>query len=139
MTDDETRRALFWAVCIPVRLGVAAAALTIGYVAPRWLPLVAVYAAFTALGFAYNAVLTLVGKKRYGGFGGLVWWAEVRWVHLVLWTSTAVLAFRHVPWAGAILLADACLGIGAGGWHFLSISLPDSSAGPPPTSPRITS
>lgn len=101
-----------------MRLCVAAAALAIGCITPRWLPLVGIYTAFTALGFAYNAALTLTGRKHHGGLGGLVWWDKVQWVHLVLWTATAVLAFRRVPGAGALLLVDVFLGIGAGAWHF---------------------
>lgn len=119
MPDRPRLRALFWTVCIPVRLGVAAAALAIGHWAPRWLPLVAVYAAATALGFAYNAALTLAGRKRRGGLGGLVWWARVRWVHLALWAAAAALAFRRaVPWGpGALLALDVVVGAVAGALH----------------------
>lgn len=118
MPDETTRHALFWDVCIPVRLGVAAVALVIGYLVPRWLSFVAIYATITALGFAYNAALTLAGRKRYGGLGGLVWWSEVRWLHLILWSTTAVFASYRVSWAGGVLVADAFVGVLAGVIHF---------------------
>jgi hypothetical protein len=118
MPDDAQRRFLFWSVCIPVRVAIAVATLVVGYLVPRWLPLVAVYATATAHGFAYNAALTLAGRKTHGGLGGLVWWADVRWVHIATWSATAALAFARVPWAGGVLVADALVGVGAGAWHF---------------------
>ena len=117
MRDEEDalspkhRRLLFWTVCIPIRLGLAVIAILIGVYAPRLLPLVAVYATITAAGFLWNALLTLAGRKRFGGFGGRVWWSRSRWVHIVLWASAAVAAAFRAPWAGAFLAADALVGI----------------------------
>ena len=104
------RKLLFWSCCVPVRCAVAAAALVVGYLFPEWLRLLSIYTAATALGFLYNAFLTLAGAKRFGGFGGRVWWAEMRWLHVALWTGTSALALAGVRWAGALLCADVVAG-----------------------------
>lgn len=116
--DPRTRLRLFWTVCVPVRVGVATAALVVGAYAPHLLRYVGVYAALTAAGFAWNAARACAGGKRTGGFGGVVWWTRLRYVHVALWATCAALALQRVRWAGAFLAADALLGALAGALHF---------------------
>lgn len=124
MTTSPSLHRLFWTVCLPVRLTIAALVLTL-------LPptLVTLYTGLTAAGFLYNALLTLAGRKTRGGLGGVVWWNEVRWVHIALWAATSVLSSQRVPWAGWLLVADVVVGavarlVTAGGGGTPSPSLP---------------
>jgi len=105
-----TRDRLFWTVCLPARTALGAGALAIGYAAPQLLRWVGLYALFTALGLAANAVRAALGHKTHGGFGGRVWWTRARYVHATLWATCAALAFARVPWAGALVLADVAVG-----------------------------
>tara|TARA_B110000046_G_scaffold78194_1_gene86320 strand:+ start:1004 stop:1393 length:390 start_codon:yes stop_codon:yes gene_type:complete len=116
--DPDTRRRLFWAVCVPVRVGLATGALVIGARAPQLLLYVGIYAALTAAAFAVNAMRAHAGGKRTGGLGGAVWWARMRYVHVVLWAACAALALRRVRWAGAVLAVDAFAGAAAGALHY---------------------
>lgn len=110
---------LFWFVCVPVRTLLGGVALVTGLRFPDIaLPLLAVYTAVTSSGFLYNAILSLRGQKTEGGLGGSVWWNRIRWLHILTWASSCTLAALAVPWAGALLLVDACFAIVAGVAHF---------------------
>lgn len=130
MTTSFLHR-IFWTVCLPVRLTIAALVLTL-------LPptLVTLYMKLTAAGFLCNALLTLVGRKTRGGLGGVVWWNEVRWVHIALWVATSVLSSQRVPWAGWLLVADVVVGAlvrlvtAGGGTPSPSLPLADTRARP---------
>ena len=52
--------------------------------------------------------------KTRGGLGGLVWWKELRVVHMACYGAFVVLALSNVSWAGRLLVSDAALG--AAGW-----------------------
>ena len=120
----RTRFYLFWCVCIPVRFAIAGAALAVTVTPNRWVfLLVGTYTLVTALGFAWNAWLTVTGEKTLGGFGGKVWWSAWRIVHMLLWGVCATLCFLDCKGAGAILVVDACVGVLAGLTHFIRCSI----------------
>ena len=119
MSPDEMRTLLFWAVCVPLRGALAAGAATTLAYGPRWTHYVfAGYAAWTASGFWWQA---LVVRPEFGGFGGRVWWSRPRWAHAALWTAAAVmLALGDGRWYFASpLIADALLAVGVGAAHYL--------------------
>ena len=113
------RMRLFFGACIPVRLLISVAALVIGHAYPRALAAVAVYAWVTAIGFAYNLWLTMVGRKERGGFGGSVWWRRARYVHILMWASAATAATARQTWAGWLLVGDVAVAVVAGVAHFV--------------------
>ena len=119
-SDDGSRwrMRLFFGACIPVRLLLSVAALVIGHAYPRALAVVAVYAWVTAIGFAYNLWLTMVGRKDRGGFGGSVWWRRARYVHILMWASAATAATARQTWAGWLLVGDVAVAAAAGVAHF---------------------
>ena len=111
---------LFWFGCLPARFAIAATALLTGCWRTSLLPVVGLYAAATSAGFLTNVVRTVVGTKERGGFGGVVWWARARVVHMAAWALAAYAAFAStLPWsAGTVLLVDAFLGALFGVLHF---------------------
>jgi hypothetical protein len=108
------RDVLVWIVCIPVRLAIALMTLWIllrDPAPPSWVRLsVAAYAAWTAIGFWTQAIVV---RPTVGGFGGVVWWTEARWIHALLWTTAAIFLATSSEWWGAVpLLVDVVVGIG---------------------------
>ena len=116
--DSQWRMRLFFAACLPVRTAVATAVLAVGYAYPDALAAVAVYTGATALGFSYNLWLTLSGRKTRGGFGGPVWWARARYVHILMWSATATAAAMRQAWAGWVLVGDVAIAGAVGVAHF---------------------
>jgi hypothetical protein len=112
-SDVARRRLLFWCGCLPTRLAIAAAAWALGRAHPRVaLPLLGLYAALTSLSFAVNVVRARAGTKTRGGLGGVVWWAEARYVHVLTYAAVAALAWaaRDADAAAAVLVADVAFG-----------------------------
>ena len=111
------RLRLFLLVCVPVRAGFGAAVLLLPRAA---LPYAGAVAAAIALGFVSSIARGRAGTLVHGGFGGVVWWARLRPVHLVAWAAAAALLFARAPqpYAGLVLLADALLGALAGAAHY---------------------
>lgn len=112
--SEVERRVAFFVVCIPVRAAVASLFL----LAPLWLDLLlrvlGAYALFTVANFSYYAILTARGEYETGGFGGEVWWARLRYVHVALWMAAGVAALLARPWAGWILVGDVAVGLTGG-------------------------
>ena len=109
-----------WLVCIPVRLAIGLVTLWVlrRHDAPPWVRYsLAAYAAWTALGFWVQA---LVIQPEVGGFGGVVWWGEVRWAHAALWSWAAVLLLAFDRWWAAVpLLVDVAVAVAATAHHQL--------------------
>ena len=80
------------------------------------------YTSITTLGFIYNAILTLLGRKTKGGFNGKVWWNELRILHILLWGTCSVLCFMGFRQGSYLLLVDVILAIIAGLLHFMARS-----------------
>lgn len=112
---DVERTTLFFVACVPIRYAIASvfllAPLYRAYVALRVL---GGYAFFTAANFVYYAVLTARGEYRTGGFGGEVWWARLRYLHILLWTAAGLAAVLGRTWAGWILVTDTTIGLSGG-------------------------
>jgi hypothetical protein len=74
---QQQRTALFWGVCIPVRVSLVKLART-----PQ--PLLQLLAAAASVRW-----LSGTQTNTTGAFGGPVWWADGRKVHGLLWASYA--------------------------------------------------
>ena len=74
--DNGTRAALFWGVCIPVRVAVTAAA------QQRNSPL-----RLAALAVAATWLGGSLDTKHRGFFGGEIWWRDQRTAHGLLWLA----------------------------------------------------
>jgi hypothetical protein len=103
--DNRTRIALFWGVCIPLRLGLA------------YVPTVLNGAQFDYVGAIVGAMacgtLYLAGtnnRLRAPEGGGRTWWAPYRFVHGFLLLAAAVYLFRRDRRAYVPLLVDVLLG-----------------------------
>lgn len=101
-------RALYLAVCLPVRLGIVLGAyLTLA----GWrLPWVLLGLGLSA-GFAFQAY---DGRRTTGAFGQPVWWADLRWVHAILHGAFGMLALvgASPALACAPLLLDVGVSVG---------------------------
>eukprot|EP00808_Paulinella_micropora_P001823 g62522.t1 len=117
------RQILFWLVCLPVRSVIAIIGYLIVEQPSQWqaydqgilvktqrLAFTA-YCAATAASFLLNALLSCVGWKKEGGFGGPIFWTYSRWLHILLFAAEAVLVYLELPYAYAPLFVD--VGIGA--------------------------
>jgi hypothetical protein len=113
--NTSTRNALFWVVCIPVRTSLGVAALLFAEYALWWA--LYVHAAIASLQLAGLVRAALDKTKTRGGFGGLVWWRELRLVTGLCHAAFVGLAFARVWWAGWMLIIDAASG--ALGWVFV--------------------
>ena len=126
MASYEERRLLFFTACLGLRWLIA---FMIGWLSyhlhhsspSRWMELSRVlaigFSVWVGLGFLYTASV----RKKVGGFGGEVWWQEMRYVHATLWIASAVLlAWPNVTWWVRALpsVVDASTGTLAGLWHF---------------------
>ena len=110
---DVDRAVLIWLLCIPVRVAIASIALWTllrDPPPPVWVRYtVAGYVGWTALGFWTQAIVV---RPTVGGFGGVVWWSGVRWVHAVLWTVAAILLATSDEWWAAVpLFVDVAVGV----------------------------
>lgn len=123
LADEEgalapaARLRLLMLVCVPLRASVGVAAL----LAPRAAqPYLGAAAAAIALGFVSSIARGRAGTLVHGGFGGAVWWARLRVVHLLAWATAAALLLARAPGpaAGLVLLADALVGALAGAAHY---------------------
>jgi hypothetical protein len=116
-TPPATRARLLLLACVPLRASAGVAAL----LAPRAArPYLGAVAAALALGFVSSIARGRAGTLVHGGFGGEVWWARLRYVHLAAWATAAALLLARAPGpaAGLVLLADALLGALAGAAHY---------------------
>ena len=96
----EKRAALFWGVCVPLRV----------YLASRGdVPVLRAAAALIAYRWLSGAE-----SKHVGFFGGPAFWAELRPVHGMLWASYAATGKSVHLWADVAL--------GAGSWVAHKIS-----------------
>ena len=111
------RLRLFLYVCIPVR---AAAGGVLLILPPAALPYAGAAAAAIALGFVSSIARGRAGMLTHGGFGGKVWWAGWRPVHLAAWATAAGLLFARAPpvWPALVLLGDFLFGAFLGAWHY---------------------
>ena len=109
------RVALFFFVCIPVRLALALIAMHLPTAPPRALHIFAAYCILVALGF----VGKIIENPPLGGFGGPVWWQKHRYVHVVSYVTTTILLYTHVTYAYIPLLFDALFGLLSGTFHYV--------------------
>lgn len=107
--ETAGRNLIFWLVCVPLRVGLAVAALLVAHFDPTRLPCLAAVLLLPATGFAVQAS-GLTGERQKGAFGGPAWWSDVRAVHAALYFAAAALSFGMSEAAGLVLLADIALG-----------------------------
>ena len=91
----------FWFVCVPVRLLLVW--LVWHQASTRW--------SFLALLVSMGFLLKVFQDPEIGFFGGSVWWAELRKVHVVLWFLAAACIFEGFNSnASLILFLDVLMG-----------------------------
>lgn len=109
--SEFERRAAFFLVCVPIRSAIAALFLLAPlYGMDALLRVLGSYALFTAANMCYYAVLTARGEYTTGGTGGEVWWANLRYLHIALWSTAGVAALLGQAWAGWALVTDVSIG-----------------------------
>ena len=81
--SEPARNAVFWSVCIPLRVWLATRP-------PRGLR---VFALVIGLRWMFG-----LENGNEGMFGGPVWWAPERWLHGAFWTIYAVTGDRTALW-----------------------------------------
>lgn len=99
---DLQRTLVFFLVCIPVRIAIAA---LVGVIcdAPSWVKhWVAGFLGYVALGF----IGQVFRNPEYGGFGGRVWWRRNRYVHIILYLTSVVLLYVSCSHAWITLAFD---------------------------------
>jgi microtubule-associated protein 1 light chain len=103
-TSPDTRRRLFWFICIPLRFSIA----LILFVWGAWSPILfGVFFLAVSVTLFSNVVRTLAGSKTHGGFGGVVWWDKARMLHSLLWGSAGLLSvLKETQLASVLLFAD---------------------------------
>ena len=118
LDGDSSRRntLLFWTLCVPFRLGIGIASLSLGYVLKDGaLP----YAGIATLGVTAGFTFKALQDPDFGGLGGRLWWKRARKVHILCWGTTSILLALSVRWAGAFLVLDALLGALFGCMHYV--------------------
>ena len=98
---SEEREYLFWTKCIPARLMIYIAYF---FIASKFKYVAAGITWLVAATFLINIVLDIMGKYKYGFFGGRVWWREARVVHVLLWSSAGAWAFVNRSALGSTFL-----------------------------------
>lgn len=109
-------RQLFFGVCIPVRVGLAFAYYVVNsetvecgeecipaYLVLRWLAGVA-----TAILVAHLVYFEAKGRER-GFFGGIVWWHNMRRVHLFNYSAALVFLLANRYGSHYLIFADVAL------------------------------
>lgn len=103
------RTTLFFLVCIPVRLLIAALTHT---ALPHVHPTVRVTLALPYFAVALGFVRTTLLDHHVGCFGGYAWWARNRPYHAALWFAAAVLVVCGEYMAAAgVLYGDVAFGL----------------------------
>ena len=113
MKADESIRlsALFWCICIWVRLGIASAAFFVARNedARPWLGWLSLLLLYPIIGWLDQ--LAHPARARTIGFsGGTMWWGDLRVVHTTLYASAIPLAWYAPHAAFAPLLVDVAFG-----------------------------
>jgi len=116
--EADKRLQYFWMFCIPVRTFIAISATIVTLQDNIYLfYILGFYTAMTALTFGINAVRTLQGIKKLGGFGGEMWWKNARYIHIIIYSLCSILSFLQIHGSGVVLFADVQFGIILGRLH----------------------
>jgi hypothetical protein len=107
MNTIQLRFALFFFGCMGSRFFFTWLS---SWVHPSSLPWLGSLALLPALGWFY---LTFLGDRDTGSevFGELIWWKQLRPLHMLLWGFFAYLAFQQNPHAWIVLLVDTLIGL----------------------------
>ena len=108
MNGTQRRKVLFYFVCIPVRTLWAGVTILLPLYSFTALK---VFSLLNVLPISFWIYYTFVSKKKVGGFGGVVWWHEMRLIHAIIHTTFIILAFIHSHYAGVVLIADVNIGV----------------------------
>ena len=113
MYSTVDRTWFFWHICIPVRLSIVLLlTLLLYYVDNDAVRLVAAsYCWVTAYFFLLNIFRQYFGYKSTGGFGGPCWWKNLRFFHVLTYSSTGVLIFYGIQFGSLLLLLDVLVGV----------------------------
>ena len=118
MFNQNSRKQLFRFGCVPARLLIASVlfyALETDDTGNAKL-VTQIYLFTTAFIFTINMIRTILGTKTLGGFGGKVWWNELRYVHIIIYTLTAILVSLDVRYSILILYLDVIIGAVLSTW-----------------------
>ena len=113
MVDPQSRTlcGLFWLACMPIRLLVATAILVaIREKGATWIRLAMVFLVVAAAGFAIQFVRTALGTLSKGGFGGEIWWQELRLFHALCYAVAAALIHFDSVYGACLLFVDPLVG-----------------------------
>lgn len=113
----ELRR-VFFGICIPVRIALALVIYTIneeaiecgedcigGYLVLRW------FAGITTAVVVLNFIYADLKNNERGAFGGIVWWKNMRRVHMLAYFGAAMFIFFDKYGSHYFLFADAALAV----------------------------
>ena len=104
-TTIETRIKLFFLICLPVRIGLV----LLAYIIPlKYLQIMGYITLVVSVRFAYLFKNYKSGDK--GGFGGNLWWNNMRLVHSITYLIFSLMAIRKSRKAYLLLIADIIIG-----------------------------
>ena len=113
---DDSRRLLFRVMCVPIRLIIATLLVYLSYLDEKNNTDdsklgIQIYLFTTAFFFTVQLIRSKLGLKKKGGFGGVMWWSNVRYVHIFLYTVSGLFVTLDVPYGGSVLYIDVLIGV----------------------------
>jgi len=87
-------------------------------VLPIGAPLLQVYLFVTAATFAVRYIRTWLGDLTKGGFGGEVWWQQLRLFHVICYGGAGVFVrLGSITYGASLLFTDVIVGAIIGIWY----------------------
>lgn len=105
ITPINTRIKLFFLVCLPARIGIVLLAY---YIPLKYLQLMGYITLIASIRFTYLFKNYKKGDK--GGFGGNLWWNDMRLFHSITYLIFSIMAIRKNNKAYMILIFDIIIG-----------------------------
>ena len=101
-------------VCIPLRIALSVL-VAVACNGPMWIRhTLAVFFGWVVIGF----VGQMIRNAPTGGFGGSVWWSLNRYVHVLLYITSAILLYVRCGLAYVPLVADVAFAAVTGVVHY---------------------
>ena len=110
MTDVNKRMALFFFICVPVRLLLA---YMIYHAKPKYLKYIGYVTTVIAGLFILSYINFNPVKVNKGAFGGKIWWNDMRAIHGCIYLLFSLFAIKKYINSWKILIVDVIVGITA--------------------------